>query len=84
MVRKKLGRGRKNRCRFLHQGRLPRAAFVDNKDVPAEQDVQPARASSSAASASETCAAFQRASKTRSSVPVAWPYAVVEGGIPFS
>src|SRR5262245_27241838 len=33
MVRKKLGRGRKNRCRFCTKDGCPRPAFVDYKDV---------------------------------------------------
>ena len=33
MVRKKLGRGRKNRCRFCTKEGCPRPAFVDYKDV---------------------------------------------------
>ena len=33
MVRKKLGRGRKNRCRFCTKEGCPRPAFVDYKDI---------------------------------------------------
>ena len=33
MVRKKLGRGRKNRCRFCTKDGCPRPVFVDYKDV---------------------------------------------------
>ena len=33
MVRKKLGKGRKNRCRFCTKEGCPRPAFVDYKDV---------------------------------------------------
>src|SRR3954464_11448683 len=34
MVRKKLGRGRRKRCRFCTKEGCPRPAFVDYKDVP--------------------------------------------------
>ena len=33
MIRKKLGRNKKNRCRFCTKEGCPRPAFVDYKDV---------------------------------------------------
>ena len=76
MVRKKLGRGRKNRCRFCTKEGCPRPAFVDYKDVQGSRNSAPARASSSAASAAATVRHSSGPSRTPSSGAVHGPVAL--------
>lgn len=61
MVRKKMGRGRKNRCRFCTKEGCPRPAFVDYKDVAGLKKLCTAQGKMLARKRTGTCAAFQRA-----------------------
>jgi small subunit ribosomal protein S18 len=63
MVRKKLGRGRKNRCRFCTKEGCPRSAFVDYKDVQTLKKLCNAQGKMMGRKRTGTCAAFQRAVK---------------------
>src|SRR5262249_10873184 len=63
MVRKKLGRGRKNRCRFCTKEGCPRPAFVDYKDVPTLKKLCTSQGKLFSRKRSGNCAAFQRAVK---------------------
>jgi small subunit ribosomal protein S18 len=64
MVRKKLGRGRKNRCRFCTKEGCPRPAFVDYKDVQGLKKLCTSQGKLFSRKRSGNCAAFQRAVKT--------------------
>src|SRR5690242_12233175 len=61
MVRKKLGRGRKNRCRFCTKEGCPRPAFVDYKDVAGLKKLCTSQGKVFGRKRSGNCAAFQRA-----------------------
>src|SRR6516162_3878321 len=61
MVRKKLGRGRKNRCRFCTKEGCPRPAFVDYKDVQGLKKMCTSQGKLFSRKRSGNCAAFQRA-----------------------
>ena len=63
MVRKKLGRGRKNRCRFCTKEGCPRPTFVDYKDVPALKQLCSNQGKMLSRKRTGTCAAYQRAVK---------------------
>jgi small subunit ribosomal protein S18 len=63
MVKKKMGRGRKNRCRFCTKEGCPRPAFVDYKDVSTLKKLCSSQGKMMARKRSGTCAAFQRAIK---------------------
>src|SRR5262249_27941361 len=63
MVRKKLGRGRKNRCRFCTKEGCPRPAFVDYKDVQGLKKMCTSQGKVFSRKRSGNCAAFQRAVK---------------------
>ena len=63
MVRKKLGRGRKNRCRFCTKEGCPRPAFVDYKDVQGLKKLCTGQGKLFSRKRSGNCAAFQRAVK---------------------
>src|SRR5262249_3666053 len=63
MVRKKLGRGRKNRCRFCTKDGCPRPAFVDYKDVQTLKKLCTSQGKLFSRKRSGNCAAFQRAVK---------------------
>src|SRR5207248_4660162 len=63
MVRKKLGRGRKNRCRFCTKEGCPRPAFVDFKDVQGLKKLCTSQGKLYSRKRSGNCAAFQRAVK---------------------
>lgn len=70
MVRKKLGRGRKNRCRFCTKEGCPRPAFVDYKDVQTLKKLCTSQGKLFSRKRSGNCAAFQRAVKDAVSVCV--------------
>lgn len=61
MVRKKLSRSRKNRCRFCTKEGCPRPAFVDFKDVPSLKKLMTGQGKIFPRKRSGNCAAFQRA-----------------------
>jgi len=61
MVRKKLGRGRKNRCRFCTKEGCPRPAFVDYKDVTNLKKLVTGQGKLFSRKRSGLCAAYQRA-----------------------
>ena len=63
MVRKKMGRGRKNRCRFCTKEGCLRPAFVDFKDVGTLQKLCNTQGKMLSRKRSGNCAAFQRAVK---------------------
>ena len=63
MVRKKMGRGRKNRCRFCTKEGCPRPAFVDYKDVGTLKKLCNTQGKMMSRKRSGNCAAFQRAVK---------------------
>ena len=63
MVRNKLGRGRKVRCRFCTKEGCPRPAFVDYKDVAALKKACNSQGKMLGRKRTGTCAAFQRATK---------------------
>ena len=64
MVRKKLGKGRKNRCRFCTKEGCPRPAFVDYKDVQGMKKLCTSQGKLFSRKRSGNCAAFQRACAT--------------------
>jgi small subunit ribosomal protein S18 len=61
MIKKKLGRNKKNRCRFCTKEGCPRPAFVDFKDVPSLKKVCTGQGKLFSRKRSGTCATFQRA-----------------------
>ena len=61
MIKKKLGRNKKNRCRFCTKEGCPRPAFVDFKDVPSLKKLCTSQGKMMSRKRSGTCAAFQRA-----------------------
>src|SRR5687767_13274632 len=63
MVRKKMGRNRKNRCRFCTKEGCPRPAFVDYKDVQTLKKLCTSQGKVFSRKRSGNCAAFQRAVK---------------------
>jgi small subunit ribosomal protein S18 len=63
MVRRKLGRNRKNRCRFCTKEGCPRPAFVDYKDIPTLKKLCNNQGKMMSRKRSGNCAAFQRAVK---------------------
>ncbi len=63
MVRRKLGRNRRNRCPFCTKEGCPRPAFVDYKDVPTLRKLCNNQGKMMSRKRSGTCAAFQRAVK---------------------
>src|SRR6476646_7974705 len=63
MPRKKLGKGRKNRCRFCTKEGCPRPAFVDYKDVQGLKKMCTSQGKLFSRKRSGNCAAFQRAVK---------------------
>src|SRR5260370_12648090 len=86
MVRKKLGRGRKNRCRFCTREGCPRPAFVDYKDVQTLKKMCTNQGKIFSRKRSGNCAAFQRAVKdaiNRARFMALIPYVGEQGGIFF-
>src|SRR5204862_8202354 len=63
MVRKKLGRGHKNRCRFCTKEGCPRPAFVDYKAVQGLKKLCTSQGKLFSRKRSGNCSAFQRAVK---------------------
>jgi small subunit ribosomal protein S18 len=63
MVRKRLGRNRKNRCRFCTKEGCPRPAFVDYKDVQTLKKACNSQGKMLSPKRTGTCAPFQRALK---------------------
>ena len=61
MVRKKLGKGKKNRCRFCTKEGCPRPAFVDYKDVSTLKKKSTGQGKMLSRKRTGNCAAFQRA-----------------------
>lgn len=61
MVRKKLGNGRKSRCRFCTNEGCPRPAFVDYKDVQGLKKLTTSQGKLYSRKRSGNCAPFQRA-----------------------
>lgn len=61
MITKKLGRNRKNRCRFCTKQGCPRPAFVDFKDVQNLRKMLSTHGKLFSRKRTGTCAAFQRA-----------------------
>ena len=61
MVRKKLGKGKKNRCRFCTKEGCPRPAFVDYKDVSTLKKMSTGPGKMLSRKRTGNCAAFQRA-----------------------
>src|SRR5262245_58169278 len=61
MVRKKFGKGRKNRCRFCTKEGCPRPAFVDYKDVQGLKKQTTSQGKMYSRKRSGNCAPFQRA-----------------------
>ncbi|MBJ7305947.1 MAG: 30S ribosomal protein S18 [Gemmataceae bacterium] len=61
MVRKKLGKGKKNRCRFCTKEGCPRPAFVDYKDVSTLKKMSTGQGKMLSRKRTGNCAAFQRA-----------------------
>ncbi len=61
MVRKKLGMGKKNRCRFCTKEGCPRPAFVDYKDVSTLKKMSTGQGKMLGRKRTGNCAAFQRA-----------------------
>src|SRR5437660_12116026 len=61
MIRKKLGKGRKNRCRFCTKEGCPRPAFVDYKDVQGLKKMCTNQGKLFSRKRSGNCAAFPRA-----------------------
>ena len=66
MVRKKFGRGRKNRCRFCTKDGCPRPSFVDYKDVPTLKKLCNIQGKMLSRRRTGNCAAFQHAARGRS------------------
>src|SRR5258708_23923066 len=63
MVRKKLGRGRKNRCRFCTKEGCPRPVFVDYKAGQGLKKLGTSQGKLFSRKRSGNCAAFQQAVK---------------------
>ena len=61
MIKKKLARNRKNRCRFCTKEGCPRPAFVDYKDVTNLKKLCTPQGKLQNRKRSGTCATFQRA-----------------------
>ena len=61
MVRKKLGKGKKNRCRFCTKEGCPRPAFDDYKDVSTLKKMSTGQGKILSRKRTGNCAAFQRA-----------------------
>jgi small subunit ribosomal protein S18 len=61
MIKKKLGRNKKNRCRFCTKEGCPRPAFVDYKDVPSLKKLCTSQGKMFSRKRSGTCATYQRA-----------------------
>jgi small subunit ribosomal protein S18 len=61
MIRKKLGRNKKNRCRFCTKDGCPRPAFVDYKDVANLKKLCSGQGKLFSRKRSGTCATYQRA-----------------------
>src|SRR5207249_2980262 len=61
MIRKKLGRNKKNRCRFCTKEGCPRPAFVDYKDVTNLKKMCSGQGKLFSRKRSGTCATYQRA-----------------------
>ena len=61
MVRKKLGKGKKNRCRFCTKEGCPRPAFVDYNDVSTHKKMSTRQGKMLSRKRTGNCAAFQRA-----------------------
>ncbi len=61
MVRKKFGKGQKNRCRFCSKEGCPRPAFVDYKDVQGLKKQTTGQGKMYSRKRSGNCAPFQRA-----------------------
>jgi small subunit ribosomal protein S18 len=61
MIRKKLGKGRNNRCRFCTKEGCPRPAFVDYKDIPTLKKLCTQQGKLHSRKRSGNCAAYQRA-----------------------
>jgi len=61
MIRKKLRRKRRNRCRFCTKEGCPRPAFVDFKDVGNLKKLCNNQGKLQAPKRTGTCSAFQRA-----------------------
>src|SRR5881296_2514063 len=61
MVRKKLTKSRKSRCRFCTKEGCPRPAFVDYKDVATLKKLTNVQGKMLSRKRTGTCAAFQRA-----------------------
>ena len=61
MVRKKMGRNRKNRCRFCTKEGCPRPVFLDYKDVAGLKKMTTSQGKLFSRKRSGTCAAYQRA-----------------------
>ena len=64
MVRKKMGRGRKYRCRFCTREGCPRPAFVDYKDVQGLKKLCTSQGKLFSRKRSGNCATFRRAVAT--------------------
>lgn len=60
MVRKKLGRNRKNRCRFCTKEGCPRPVFIDYKDIQGLKKLTSGQGKMFSRKRSGTCAAYQR------------------------
>ena len=63
MVRKKLGRGRKNRCRFCTKEGCPRPVFVDYKDVQGLKKLCTSQGKLFSRKRSGNCAAYRRSQR---------------------
>jgi small subunit ribosomal protein S18 len=61
MIRKKLGRNKKNRCRFCTKDGCPRPAFVDFKDVTNLKKMCTGQGKLFSRKRTGTCATYQRA-----------------------
>ena len=61
MIRKKLGRNKRNRCRFCTKEGCPRPAFVDYKDVANLKKMCSGQGKLFSRKRSGTCATYQRA-----------------------
>ena len=61
MIKKKLGRNKKNRCRFCTKEGCPRPAFVDYKDVVSLKKLVSGQNKQFSRKRSGLCAPYQRA-----------------------
>ncbi|WP_020470602.1 30S ribosomal protein S18 [Zavarzinella formosa] len=61
MIRKKLGRNKKNRCRFCTKEGCPRPAFVDYKDVGSIKKMCTNQGKLYSRKRTGTCSTYQRA-----------------------